>query len=141
MASQNWRERRGTSDISEILRNLSRASWGTVSSLGQTEEIGRQACNADCRDLHQFNRRTLAVYGFPPQSDDMSRVWTQRCRLWGIAAALFLTATTAHAACSSPTAAEGSLDYNASSHYFQYCDNTSTWQPLVSGGGGGFPTL
>lgn len=68
----------------------------------------------------------------------MNRVWSSRCRLRGIAAACLFLATTAHAACTSPTAAEGSLDYNASSHYFQYCDNTSTWQPLVSGGGGGF---
>jgi hypothetical protein len=59
-------------------------------------------------------------------------------RLWGIAAAWFLLVSTAHANCSSPSAAEGSLDYNTSTHVFQYCDNTSTWLPLVSGGGGGY---
>ena len=68
----------------------------------------------------------------------MSRVWSSRWRPWGLAAAFLLAASTAHAACSSPTANEGSLNYNYTSHVFQYCDDTSTWQSLVAGGGGGY---
>src|ERR1700733_450695 len=74
----------------------------------------------------------------------MSRAWSQRLRprlhAWGLAAACTIAATTAHANCTSPAAAEGSLNYDTSSHTFQYCDNTSTWQSLASGAGGGATT-
>src|ERR1700709_2099028 len=68
----------------------------------------------------------------------MSLVWSSRCRLWGMAAACTLLAATAHANCSSPSAAEGSLNYDTTAHAFAYCDNTNTWQPLGASGSGGF---
>jgi hypothetical protein len=66
----------------------------------------------------------------------MRRTWSRWLRPLGLAAA-FVASATAYADCSSPAGPEGSLDYNTSTHAFQYCDNTNTWQPIATGAGGG----
>ena len=45
----------------------------------------------------------------------------------------------ANAACSSPAAPEGSINYDISAHAFRYCDDTNTWKSF--GGGGTLATL
>jgi len=54
----------------------------------------------------------------------------------GLVAAMICSAA-AYADCTSPAGPEGSLDYNTSTHAFQYCDNTNAWQQIASGAGAG----
>lgn len=67
----------------------------------------------------------------------MSRVWSRCLCLVGLAAALTGWASGAAADCTSPAGPEGSLNYNATSHEFEFCDETDTWQSLGGGGAGG----
>lgn len=64
----------------------------------------------------------------------------KRCLSIGIVAALiFVGSSSAFAACSGPTGAEGDMIYNSSHHMMQFC-NGSDWVAMAgpgSGGGGG----
>ena len=68
----------------------------------------------------------------------MNRVWSSRCRLWGFAAACFLLASTVHANCTSPAAAEGSLITTPPATSSNIATTPAPGNRWSSGGGGGY---
>lgn len=56
-------------------------------------------------------------------------------RLFGLVVWLAAWSAVAVADCTSPDGQEGTIDYNSTTHQFEYCDESDTWQPLGSGGG------
>ncbi|MFD0986115.1 tail fiber domain-containing protein [Methyloligella solikamskensis] len=56
-------------------------------------------------------------------------------RLLGLVVWLVAWSAVAVADCTSPDGQEGTIDYNSTTHQFEYCDEADAWQPLGSGGG------
>ncbi len=56
-------------------------------------------------------------------------------RLLGLVVWLAAWSAVAVADCTSPDGQEGTIDYNSTTHQFEYCDETDSWQPLGSVGG------